>query len=863
MAVTTDTHFSFASKALAANTFSVVRFSGTEGLSRLYEYEILVSAADAEIDLEEVTRNAATLTIHGHADDVRVHGAVARFEQLHEIRGRFLYRARLVPRLAHADLSRENQLFLDKTVPEVIEAVLKRAGLTTSDYKLKLKRSYPKWEYICQYDETNFAFISRWMEREGIYYFFDQGDDAETLVITDSKDAHEAMAGADLRYVPRSSMVAEHETVAELVCRQTWLPHRVVLGDYNYRKPSLDLKAEAIVDAKGRGDVFSWGEHFKTPEEGKRLAELRAEEIRCTEQVFHGEATTPAMHPGVLFSIEEHYRDSYNQQYLILEITHEGAQPEAYVTDGVAQQAGSAQSLEYRNSFTAIPASVQFRPSRTTRWPQLSGTVNARVDAAGDGKYAEVDDQGRYKVRLPFDESGAAGGKASRWVRMAQPHAGPNYGMHFPLHKDAEVLLTFIDGDPDRPIIAAAVPNPESVSPVSNANQTQSVIRTGGQNEIVIEDTEDGQKVTIQQKCGNAVVLDGTKDRETMTLRQACGNVLTLDGTKGSEKAELKDKYGNQILLDSKPGDEHIRIYSPHHNSGVDVGRSWKNWTDSDSTTFSAGNVAQAVIGTQGSLLVGAGLDVKLANVCSLLGGVEFSFTAGAKHAYEFGYSFTYSQAAAIKSVDADCLTTAKDDQVIVAGKNVCLLSGAEGTVAAGNRAVLDLYPEKAVLSIGRSLQYKGGTSVDGNPYQPKDLGLQVGALFTSALMTSAGLAAGLQAGAKGEEPGTLAAIGAPTAAAALLQILALAAAWKAVRPDKLCAVEHTRPTASVTLQKDGTVEVQSTPKTGSKGGIVLKATKGDIVLDPADSQTVYIAKVIKVAKGQVTFRDALTIRTA
>jgi len=146
---------------------------------------------------------------------------------------------------------------------------------------------------------------------------------------------------------------------------------------------------------------------------------------------------------------------------------------------------------------------VQFRPERKTERPRIAGAITARIDAAGSGQYAELDEHGRYKVVLPFDLSGRKDGKASAWVRMAQPYAGSDHGMHFPLHKGTEVLLTFIDGDPDRPIIASAVPNPETPSPVKDSNQTMAAITTGGGNKIHIEDRAGSERILLhspQQK---------------------------------------------------------------------------------------------------------------------------------------------------------------------------------------------------------------------------------------------------------------------------------------------------------------------------------------------------------------------------
>jgi len=246
MAIDETKRFTFVSKGLPEDTFAVVEFKGTEGISRLYEFDITLASDDPEIDLKGALQNPATLTIKSEDQDFPIQGILGQFEQLHEVKGHYFYRALLVPRLWQADLYRENQLFLDKTVPDIIEEILKQAGLTTQDYELKLTKNYPKWEYICQYRETDFDFISRWMEREGIYFYFEQEENNEKLIITDSSTAHEDIRGdATIPFTPPSGIVPEKEAIMAFLCRQKRLPNKVILKDYNYRKPSLDLKAEA------------------------------------------------------------------------------------------------------------------------------------------------------------------------------------------------------------------------------------------------------------------------------------------------------------------------------------------------------------------------------------------------------------------------------------------------------------------------------------------------------------------------------------------------------------------------------------------------------------------------------------------
>ncbi len=526
--------FSFVSKGMAEDTFEVVRFRGEEGISRLFQFDIVLISEDPEVDIDAVLQNPAVFTIHRGEEDRKIHGIISEFEQMHEVEQFTFYQATLVPRLWLSDLYLENQLFLDKSVPDIIEEILKQAGLTSQDYELKLTRSYPKWEYICQYKETDLNFISRWMEREGIYYYFEHTEEGEKLIVTDSSTAHTEIPGTStIPYSPPTALIPqEEEVIRNFMCRQKILPKKIVLKDYNYRKPSLELKVEKEVNPKGRGVVYLYGEHFKDPEEGKELAKLRAEQIACRGKVFVGESTCPQLCPGYFFDLTDHYREAFNQKYLVIELEHEGSQAGILVAGLGPEEATGEKEPAYINRFTLIPSDVQFRPEVKTPKPRFYGTINAKIDASGDGKYAELDDQGRYKVILPFDMSGREGGKASRWVRMAQPYAGSDYGMHFPLHKGTEVLLTFIDGDPDRPIIVSAVPNPETKTPVTSENQTQAVIRTAGGNEIKLEDKEGSQLIKLYCPTAETSVRLGAPNPSGKTGIDQCTekNMATVVG---------------------------------------------------------------------------------------------------------------------------------------------------------------------------------------------------------------------------------------------------------------------------------------------------------------------------------------------
>jgi type VI secretion system secreted protein VgrG len=403
-------------------------------------------------------------------------------------------------------------------VQGVLGDVLKKAGLKEGlNFDFKLQSSYPSWEYVCQYDESHFNFVSRWMERDGMYYYFEQTEQGEKMVITDTHISHSPMKeGTSLTYAPPSNLDYTHreEIVKNFMLKQQPLPKKVLLKDYNYRKPSLEMKAEAMVSAQGMGEIYIYGEHFKTPDEGSRLAQIRAQEFLCREKLFHGVSTVPYIRTGYIFELKDHYRQDFNQRYLTTEVVHEGSQ-EAYLVSGLGLNlAEDADRLYYRNSFSCIPAQTQYRAERKAVKPKFSGTINAKIDASGSGQYAELDGEGRYKVIMPFDESGRSGGKATTWLRMAQPYGGSNHGMHFPLHKGTEVLITCVEGDPDRPIIQSAAPNPENPSMVKDANQTKCVIVTGGQNLFHIQDKQGSEGMHLKTPKDNTYVRLGSAAAE-------------------------------------------------------------------------------------------------------------------------------------------------------------------------------------------------------------------------------------------------------------------------------------------------------------------------------------------------------------
>lgn len=630
-ALLTDKKFSFESLApeMDADTFAVVRYNGFESISKPYVFDIVLVSESPDIDFGTILNNPARFSVHRVDEDDLVYGGVVlAFEQMHQYNMYTFYKARLVPRLSWLKHTHNNQVFLDVTVSDLITTVVKTLGLTADEYELKLKREYPRYEYVCQYNESLFNFVSRWIEREGIYYYFEQTPDGEKIIFTDDSSLHlplPRLNNAELLFSPPSGLdtLERSEIIKAFTCSQRQLPSRVLLKDYSYERPSLEISGSADVDPSGHGDVYIYGEHFTSPEEGKRLAGIHAEEFICRKIRFIGESTSPYLMPGFMFTLSGHYRGNYNQSYLITEVTHEGSQT-GYLTAGIQGGLSEAeQKVYYSNTFSVIPSEIQFRPKHIAQKTKISGTLHASVDAESSGEYAELDSQGRYKVRMPFDLNSEHGdGKASWFVRMMQPHAGNDYGMHFPLHKGTEVQLAFINGDPDRPVITGAIPNTETISPVIDANQTKSILR---------------------------------------------------------------DSYGNEMVFDSTPGDEHIRLHSPHHKSTFELGRSVVSQTESDAFEWKGGNTSEIGAGNKFEAYIGNGVELKAGMMAEILLGASYEFGFAAKHEALIGYSaefhlgpkFEYHKGHAVEKSDKDVNSLAQENNIIAAGETLNLVGGA------------------------------------------------------------------------------------------------------------------------------------------------------------------------------------------
>jgi type VI secretion system VgrG family protein len=519
--------FKFVSDAIGGDQFTVVSFIGRERVSELYRYEIEVKAPlSANVDLDDVLDSLVHFVTEQSGVEFPVNGILSSFEEFKTVQNFAHYKAILVPSIWKLSNYKTNEIFYQAgdegdidaglTITDIITQVLEKSGMTSADFDLGgLSSKLLKREYTCQYGESDFDFISRLLENEGVFYYFEQSATEEKIVFVN-----------DLNYLslPRPKLIFDVAAMANSQdncvfgwsCRKQRLAERVVVRNYNPEEPSLDVSDTTAIDSRGQGTEYIYGQNVQTDTEATYLSQIRAEEQICRKTQFFGESSVSRLQAGYLFMLDQHPNTKYNAtEYLAIEVNHEGHNLDM----SIAHDANKQTRPQYQNSFVAISADVQYRPPLKTIKPRITGNLHARIDGEVLSEYAQLDSEGRYKVSMPFDfhNDDHPEGLASARVRMIQPYAGENRGMQFPMAKGTEVLLSFVDGDPDRPIIAGAINTAAAPGPVTADNQTESVIQTGGNNKIRMEDKFGSERVMLESPAANSWIRVGaTNDPITL-----------------------------------------------------------------------------------------------------------------------------------------------------------------------------------------------------------------------------------------------------------------------------------------------------------------------------------------------------------
>jgi len=497
-----------------ATELHLLALEGQEGLSELFAFTVVVSTDEA-LAFDDVAGKPATLRIQvDEADEPRfVHGLVSRIEHVEATRGGFAYRLALVPkvwRLLHRAGAR---IFQDFTAAEVIGQVFDGAGLAKGDdYKLSLTGTYGKREYCVQYRETDWDFACRLMEEEGIFYYFEQLDERARLVLADAKEGLPDVGGvATLPYRPARGALddAQHgHRVWRFSLAREARPGKVTLRDYDFKKPSLSLEAQKAAALEDHFEIYDYPGSYDSPGSGTTRATVRLDELRALRTAGEGDSPAPQLLPGHCFTLADHTIDDLNRKYLVTRVEHHGVAPREVVDHDEEDT-----ELPYTNHFEVIPQDVLFRPPRATRKPLIHG-VQTAVVVGPAGEEIHTDEHGRIKVQFHWDRLGKNDDKSSCWIRVSQMWAGAGWGALFLPRVGHEVVVTFLEGDPDRPLVVGSLYHGTNVPPYPlPAQKTKSTVLSNsskggeGWNELRFEDAKNSEEVFLRaQKDWNIVV---------------------------------------------------------------------------------------------------------------------------------------------------------------------------------------------------------------------------------------------------------------------------------------------------------------------------------------------------------------------
>ncbi|HUE91588.1 type VI secretion system tip protein TssI/VgrG [Pseudomonas sp.] len=521
----TDTTTSLSLTATALTDLYPQQLSGEEALNSLGSLTLHGYSATA-LTMADAVASHLTATLHNDAMLRPLDALCAEIRQLPGDATAERYSLLLRPWLWWLTLASNNRVFQNLATSDIVTSIFDEHGF--SDYELQLTGSYTPREYCVQYGETDFAFVSRLLEEEGIFWFFTHADGAHTLVLGDSNEAFPPCPNATtIAYLGQQMGGRElHGIRSGQICRQA-VSGVYRATDYEFTTPTTSLYGQAEAVA-GPLSVYEHPGGYTAKARGDALGTLRVNALRSQESRFVGESDCRWLVPGHSFTLSGHEDDTANIEWVVTKVSHE------------------ADHSSYRNRFEAIPKSTSYRPPRSTPKPRMHTQTAKVVGKAGEEIW--TDKYGRIKIQFPWDRTGANNETSSCWVRVVLPWSGKGFGMQFIPRIGQEVIVTFIDGDPDRPLVTGCVYNGDNALPYAlPANQTQSGIKTnsskggGGFNELRFEDKKDSEEVFLQaQKDLTIKVLNDTTATvghdETLTVQ----NDRTRTVKEGDETVTLE-----------------------------------------------------------------------------------------------------------------------------------------------------------------------------------------------------------------------------------------------------------------------------------------------------------------------------------
>ncbi|MDK9362525.1 type VI secretion system Vgr family protein [Lelliottia wanjuensis] len=524
----------------------VLRYNAVESLSQPWRYDVAVTCSSKDIACDTLLLKPASFTFQTPMFDgtpalpVRtVFGVVASFRRVSTSNDDTHYALTIVPRIALLGYTKGSEIYLNQSVIEVVEQVLRKHGLEGPDFEFRLSREYPSRELITQWRETDLEFIQRLLAEVGIYwrYEMDSRLEQDVVIFQDSQQQYEFGVTLPLRNQAGMSDSGQ-ESIWDIQAGYNVVSGSVATRDYNYREALKPQdSSESIFSKEGitTGETYHYAEPFLTEgdtestETGAYFARLRHERILNAQYHVTGHSSSPHLAPGQVLETDGTLPDTVREGIVITTVRTSGSRKSSFTL-----------------TFEGIPYSetVCYRPRLLNR-PVISGTLPARVESTQKGDiYSWLDPEGRYRVKLDFDRNSPEQGYAYLWLRLAKPYAGDTYGFHSPLIDGTEVAVIFDNGDPDRPYIAYALHDSEHPDHVTSDNHTRNVWRTPANNKLRMEDKRQEEHIKLATEYGKTQLnmghlVNGQREKrgagfelrtdEHGAVRAAKGLFLTAD----------------------------------------------------------------------------------------------------------------------------------------------------------------------------------------------------------------------------------------------------------------------------------------------------------------------------------------------
>jgi len=682
-------------------------FIGQEGISRLFHFQLDLLSEKPTIPFNQIVGQQVTIRIFLADGSPRyINGCVSRFAQTGSDARFTHYHAEVVPWLWFLTRTADCRIFQNMTVPDIILKIFRDLGF--SDVKNALEGSFEPRDYCVQYRETDFNFVSRLMEQYGIFYFFEHEEGKHTLVLANSAAAHRPCPEQpQARYEYSAGALLDDDVITTWQMEQELRPGKYALTDYNFETPSTSLAANIAstvhVGSNGKFEIYDYpGEYLKRAQ-GEQLVKLRMEEEEVPHVVASGASTCRAFIPGYCFDLEGHPCQDMNQAYVLTEVQHAASVGDSY--SGVASEGEG----NYSNHFSCIPRAVPYRPLRITPRPIVQGPQTAIVVGRA-GEEIDTDKYGRVKVQFHWDREGKRNQNSSCWIRVSHPWAGKGWGAISIPRIGQEVIVDFLEGDPDQPIITGRVYNAEQMPPyglpggqVISGIKSNSTKGGGGYNEFVMDDTKGNELIrvhgqydmdsTIEHDLREHVLHDRSRDvtnNETISI--------------GNDRTETVG--GNETLTVSKNRTETVLA-----NETLTVAQN-RSRTVSQNETVTVALMRTHSVGVNEMINVGAAQEVTVGGAQTVTVGLVRAVTVGLNQDVNIGTNLSENIGNNHQEDVGDNRTTSvgKDDALKV-GKNLTIDAGDQIVIKTG-QASITMKKDGTITIQGKDITIKGSGKI-------------------------------------------------------------------------------------------------------------------------------------------------------